>query len=177
MKKIKESLFFIVSLILLTGLSAFLFTREENTYLRDTFGNAAFWRFAWSGYAKAMAASFVPVLLLAFFRYALKGRFYHSFLFCSLWNVILSSVFAAVVLILDKIRIFGVPMAAYDPSSLVHPTVSVWQGITGLDIAVALQIGVFVSFVFWMLELLFSRKKKDDADKGPQLIDPASKPE
>ena len=79
MKKIKESLFFIVSLILLTGLSAFLFTREENTYLRDTFGNAAFWRFAWSGYAKAMAASFVPVLLLAFFRYALKG----SKRFCS----------------------------------------------------------------------------------------------
>lgn len=169
MKKIKESLFFIVPLILLTGLSAFLFAGEENTYLRDTFGNAAFWRFAWSGYAKAMAASFVPVLLLAFFRYALKGRFYHSFLFCSLWNVILSSVFAAVVLILDKIRIFGVPMAAYDPSSLVHPTVSVWQGITGLDIAVALQIGVFVSFVFWMLELLFSRKKKDDADKDPAI--------
>lgn len=165
MKKIKESLFFIVPLILLTGLSAFLFAGEENNYLRDTFGNAVFWRIAWSGYAKAMAASFVPMFLLAFFRYALKGRLYHSFPFYSLWNVILSSVFAAVVLILDKIHIFGFPMETYDPGSLVHPTVSVWQGITGLDIVAALQIGVFSSFVFWMLELLFSRKKKDDAEK------------
>ena len=165
MKKVKELLFFTLPLIALAVLWVFLFPWEDVEFLRDVFGDIMFRRFVFSICGKAFVFSFVLVFLFTFFRHKTERRLCRELPFPSLWNVFLGSLAAAIVFVVERNRIFGLPTAAYDATYLVKSAGFIGGRITGLDIVAALQTGFLSSFLFWGMELLFSRRKKKDAEK------------
>lgn len=168
MKKWKESLFFIIPLLAVTGLLAVLLSRPNNRYLWTMFGEAAFWVFFLRTYGKALAFAFLPILLFAFLRYGVKSRLLRNVPFCSLMNGLLGSVFALIVFAAERVCIFGLPMEAYEPHTLIDSTILLSWRITGLDIAAALHVGILTAFVLWIAERLLSRRKRPKAEPGEE---------
>lgn len=162
MKKWRESLFFIIPLLAVTGSLAVLLSHPNNRYLWTMFGEAAFWALFLRTYGKALAFAFLPILLFAVLRYMVKCRFLRKVSVYSLLNGLFGSVFALAVFVVARWRIFGLPMEAYEPHTLIDSTILL---STGLDIAAALHTGILASLVFWAAEGLFSRWKRQAAEK------------
>lgn len=169
MKKFKEFLFFIIPLIVLTVLPIVLFVTNQGEnafignmqYLKLFLNDSTFAYAVFNTYRKPALFSTVAVLILVALKYFsilkfLKNRKIFYFL-----NIALASVVSFLVLLVDKMNFFGSSMGVYDPNYIIThspPTVS----ISVFDIVLALQIGIFITFVFWLIELIinFIKNKK-----------------
>lgn len=171
MKKFKEFLFFIIPLMVLTALPIVLFSINHGDnvfignmqYIKLFINDDVFWNAILNTYGKAVLFSFaVPLILFALSNLKVLRFLKNRKAFYSL-NIVLASLVSFFVLLVNKIRLFGLPMTVYDPSSLIADSPPpVTASISLYEIILALQIGVFTAFVFWLIERIISfvRNKK-----------------
>ena len=172
MKNLLKAAIFIATIIVISVVLLLLFVYAPQgdvafignlEYLKLFLNSGIFWAAIYNTYGGALGLSFIVIALSTLVRHLLKVRTFKSFKFYTPFNIALSGVVAFVWLLMNKVRLFGLPMGVYDPNTLVSPTApSVTASVSVIEVLIALQIAVFTAFVFWLVELLigFIKSKK-----------------
>lgn len=140
MQKFKQALFFIIPFVVLIILLVIPFVLNQNQgfiggayYLKLFVNDNTFWTALLNTYGKVILFALIPVIVYNVIRRKIKIQFLNSFLGQYLVNVLLGGVVSLVVLLLDK---------------------AVWM----LAIIIALQTGVLLAFVVWLIESVKTKK-------------------
>jgi len=179
LKKFKQALFFIIPLVVLTVLPVviFAFTQHDafligNMYcLKLLFGDSIFWVAVFNTYGKAFLFSFIAVLVFTVIRLLVKCGPLNNIKIYHLINAALASIISFAILLVEKIKWFGWETGEYDGHSLLVTTPTIRLPITVFEVIAALQMGVLIAFVFWLIELLvrFVKRKKAEKQENRQL--------
>jgi hypothetical protein len=158
---------FVVSLVVLTVLavvvgvleyygdfaSAWYFIRNDGILLRAV----------GSIYGKAFLFSIVSIVLFTVVRYVVKSGVLNQAKVYTVINLILGCVVSVFVVFISISQAntgeaLDATKILYDSLNIAEPTVS--SVITPFQIILAMHVGVFSAFVFWIAELLWKRIKK-----------------
>ena len=166
-KPISVAVVFIVSIVILTVLafvvgvfeyygdfaSAWYFIGKDSILMRAVF----------TLYGKSLLFSVILIALFTAIRRIAKWQMLNQVKVCTLINVILGCVVSVLVVFISISQantgeLLDATKILYDSLNITEPTVS--SIITPFQIILAIHVGVFSAFVFWIAELLWKRIKK-----------------
>lgn len=173
MKKLKQALFFIIPLVVLTVLPVVIFAFAQHDaslignmyYLKLLFGDSIFWVAVFNTYGKAFLFSFIAVLVFTVIRLLVKRGHLNNVKVYHLINAALASVVSVIVLLVEEIKLRGWETGTYDGHSLVATIPSISLPLSVFEVIAVLQLGVLTAFVFWLIELLVCFVKRKMAEK------------
>lgn len=180
MRKWQELIIFIVLLVFLIALPLVLLITPEpegvtfignREYLRLLVNDGVFWQVIRSTYGKPLLFSILLCLVPALIKYLAKFKVMSNFFVYHGMLTLIGSITSFVFVMIAEIAYFGLPMGVYSASYLVTGTPPAVSASV-IDVLIALQIGVAVSFLFWLAESVISliknkcRRAEESKERG-----------